>query len=66
MLRLALTGRRIMRHPRLFDYMDEALAPVDETPSFRRTSLDQPEAILADAIPADVIPADHREALTIS
>jgi len=66
MLRLALTGRRIMRHPRLFDYMDEALAPVDETPSFRRTSVDQPEAILADAIPADVIPADHREALTIS
>jgi radical SAM superfamily enzyme YgiQ (UPF0313 family) len=37
MLSLALAGRRIMRHPRLFDYMDESLTPVDETPRERKS-----------------------------
>ncbi|MEO8620222.1 MAG: radical SAM protein [bacterium] len=32
-LRLMWTGSRIMRHPRLFDYMDDALAPIDESPA---------------------------------
>ncbi|HEY4217309.1 MAG TPA: radical SAM protein [Gemmatimonadaceae bacterium] len=43
LLRLMWVGRSIMRHPRLFDYMDEALAPIDETPNADRETAAQVE-----------------------
>jgi hypothetical protein len=48
-LRLVWTGQRIMRHPRLFDYMDEALAPVDE-----RQDADRETALQVETGPVEV------------
>jgi radical SAM superfamily enzyme YgiQ (UPF0313 family) len=57
-LRMMWAGRRIMRHPRLFDYMDEALTPVDESPDADRNAVEQ-----FGAGPAEVTHADDYEAM---
>jgi hypothetical protein len=55
-LHLMWIGRRIMRHPRLFDYMDDALMPVEEQPGAGRETLEQ-----LGASPAEVIDVSDRE-----
>ena len=56
MLRLMLIGRRIMKHPRVFDYMDQALMPIDEQPSARRKTVEE-----LDAGPAQATYVEDRE-----
>jgi hypothetical protein len=55
-LHMMWIGRRIMRHPRLFDYMDEALTPVEERPDSPGETLEQ-----LGAISAEVTHAGDRE-----
>jgi radical SAM superfamily enzyme YgiQ (UPF0313 family) len=55
-LRLLWTARRIMRHPRLFDYMDESLAPIHESPDARRKTVEQ---VATD--PVEVMHTDDHE-----
>ncbi|MDB4875283.1 MAG: Radical domain protein [Gemmatimonadetes bacterium] len=56
LLRMVRTGRRIMRHPRLFDYMDEALTPVNDSLDSRRKTVEQ-----SATDPMEVMHADDHE-----
>lgn len=58
LLRMVWTARRIMRHPRLFDYMDEALTPVDESSDAGRPTVEH-----FGAGPAEGTHAEERESL---
>ena len=42
-----------MKHPRLFDYMDQALTPVDETPTARRKPVEPLDGALVEAMDVD-------------
>jgi radical SAM superfamily enzyme YgiQ (UPF0313 family) len=59
LVHLVWIGRRIMRHPRLFDYMDAALAPIDESPDADRKQVDSFETS-----PAQVTQRGDREELS--
>ncbi|HXT14918.1 MAG TPA: radical SAM protein [Gemmatimonadaceae bacterium] len=61
-LHMAWMGRRIMLHPRMFDYMDQALAPMDESPDVEQQTVETFEPSLPDVAPgvervASVLPA---------
>jgi radical SAM superfamily enzyme YgiQ (UPF0313 family) len=62
LLRMVWTGRRIMRHPRLFDYMDEALTPINEAPSASRRVVEQFATGAAEVTHAD----DHEPMANVS
>ena len=62
-LRLILVYRRIMRHPRLFDYMDEALTPVEEAAPADRNAVQPLDSEVAAAMLA---PEDEAVASAMS